>query len=524
MEITRRRPLVFVFHARGDWETVRVLSERLTYNGVDVILSDEVSEAINVPESEPAQTESEAVQKIVREADTVVFCLSNEFNKLEAIHKLEWKPALDAALEKRQGDLYVVTLRLHECEIHAGLKKWQPINLYEAGGYEELMHALQLRAGKRGAALTPTEDWKTSFYKIEPEPEEFNEEPQAQTAAPRRTFPFWVLIVIAFAVTGALLLRSGPQHDLAAQTQTADSVQSLALRATQNVAARATEQARTAIAEAVATRESRIQTETHLTSIPIAKTATALQALITPTITYTVVALPTQVVDAGNILMALVPEGGFIMGRDDDSNASPAHVVKLPAYYIDIYEVTNASFQACVNAGACDPPAVSASQTREDYYADYGDYPVIHVDWFMAKAYCEWRGARLPTEAEWEKAARGTAGIIHPWGDETGCFFANHNNCVGDTSLVGKYAIGRSIYDIFNMAGNVMEWTSSLLMDYPYDSTDGREDPASPLPRVLRGGSWASAPADILTYTRLSLDPTTTRNDIGFRCVRDATP
>jgi formylglycine-generating enzyme required for sulfatase activity len=187
---------------------------------------------------------------------------------------------------------------------------------------------------------------------------------------------------------------------------------------------------------------------------------------------------------------------------------------------MDVYEVTNASYQACINGGACLAPAVTASQTHADYFANFGDYPVINVDWFMAKAYCEWRGARLPTEAEWEKAARGTAGLLYPWGDDTGCFFANYNNCAGDTSSVQKYIIGKSVYGIFNLAGNVLEWTSSLFMDYPYDSTDGREDPASLSPRVLRGGSWDSPPADIVTYARLSLDPSTIRNDIGFRCAR----
>jgi len=507
-----------MFHAQGDSETVRALSERLRFNGVDVILSGELS----VSETETAQSEEETIRNAIHEADTVVFCLSTEFNKMDALKKLDWRTALDSALKKRQADLYIITLRLHESEIPIGLKKWQPIELQQARGYEELMHALQLRADKRGAQLTPSANWNVSFYEIEPEPEpEIVAEPQPVTT-PSRQFPFWIIIVIALFVVGIALFRSGPRVDAPAQTQTAGAVQSLGQRATQNVIAHQTEHAGTLTAEALEINQRRIQTETYLTSVPLAKTATALQALVTPTITYTVVAMPTQIIDAGNILMSLVPEGDFIMGQNDDENANPTQVINLPAFYLDQYEVTNANYQACVQAGGCQPPAVIASQTRPDYYSNYSDHPVVHVDWHMAKTYCEWRGARLPTEAEWEKAARSSAGLLQPWGDDTGCIFANYNNCVGDTSRVDKYVIGKSVYGIFNLAGNVMEWTGSLFMRYPYISTDGREDPASLLPRVLRGGSWASAPADILSYRRIGLDPATARNDIGFRCARDA--
>src|SRR5512147_102854 len=128
--------------------------------------------------------------------------------------------------------------------------------------------------------------------------------------------------------------------------------------------------------------------------------------------------------------MVLVPEGEFVMGSDQgEKQEQPVHQVYLNAYYIDKYEVTNALYTLCVDAGTCRGP-YGRSKYNDPQYAQH---PVVYVNWTMAKAFCEWRGARLPTEAEWEKAARGTDGRIYPWGNEFNGSVVNFcdKNCPG---------------------------------------------------------------------------------------------
>ncbi|HND92703.1 MAG TPA: SUMF1/EgtB/PvdO family nonheme iron enzyme [Anaerolineales bacterium] len=239
----------------------------------------------------------------------------------------------------------------------------------------------------------------------------------------------------------------------------------------------------------------------------------------------TEISLPAEITDGKNISMRLVPAGEFIMGNDDgNTEESPASKVQVAAFYMDKYEVTNDMYAECVAAGVCKLPEKPGSATRSSYYNNpsFANYPVLYVNWTMAKTYCEWRDARLPTEAEWEKAARGMDDQrAYPWGNDFNCNFANHSGCVGDTAPVNQYNSGQSPYGIYGLSGNVWEWTSSLFAFYPYSATDGREDPTATGFRSVRGGSWnifGGSGGNIRIDTRYKLDPVYFGAYVGFRC------
>lgn len=203
-----------------------------------------------------------------------------------------------------------------------------------------------------------------------------------------------------------------------------------------------------------------------------------------------------------------IPAGEFTMGSDNgESDEKPVHTVTLDAFWIDQTEVTNAMYAKCVSSGSCQEPTDKSSSTHTSYYGDaeFDNYPVIYVDWNMAKTYCEWVDRKLPTEAEWEKAARGTDGRTYPWGndfDGTRLNFCDKNcsfdwadkssdDGFADTAPVENYSSGASPYGALDMAGNVWEWVADWYDVYPGGDPNASSDFGQKY-RVLRGGSWSS--------------------------------
>ncbi len=251
----------------------------------------------------------------------------------------------------------------------------------------------------------------------------------------------------------------------------------------------------------------------------------------TATATSTPVATATPALGIGSTLtrekdgmvMVYVPEGPFTMGSNDSGDSEkPVHQVTLDAFWIDQTEVTNGKYVQCVQAGACQPPSITRSSSRPSYYgtAQYVNYPVIYIDWLNSKAYCKWAESRLPTEAEWEKAARGTDGRTYPWGEGIDKSYANYNSDVGDTTRVGSYESGKSPYGVYDMAGNVWEWVADWYGSYTASSANNPTGPASGESRVLRGGSWNSNVLNVRSADRFWYYPSNTDNDLGFRCSR----
>jgi formylglycine-generating enzyme required for sulfatase activity len=264
-------------------------------------------------------------------------------------------------------------------------------------------------------------------------------------------------------------------------------------------------------------------TET-LTSIPTKEPTETPLPTLTSTPEIAVISFKVSKIDG--MVQVFVPQGEFEMGSDDGwESEKPVHTVRLAAYWIDQTEVTNTQYSLCVQAGACDSPGNFGSFTRDDYYneSDFGRYPVISVSWYDAMAYCEWAGRRLPTEAEWEKAARGDEGSIYPWGDDIRCELANYIDCIGDTSHVGSYPAAASPYGALDMAGNVWEWVADwYYVKYYNDSPlDYPLGPDSGAYRVVRGGSWNDYEWYLRTTNRYSYFPDNKRVSIGFRCVQE---
>jgi formylglycine-generating enzyme required for sulfatase activity/serine/threonine protein kinase len=257
------------------------------------------------------------------------------------------------------------------------------------------------------------------------------------------------------------------------------------------------------------------------------KTSPEPTATIAPHPTDTMIpVLEDTIIDEFGVKMKLIPAGEFRMGSESgERDESPVHTVYLEAFYMDVYEVTNAMYARCVEAGACSEPYSNKSSTRDFYYgnATFDDYPAIYVSWEQARDYCEWRGARLPSEAEWEKAARGgLEGKLYPWGDqELDCSLVNFYECGRDTVKVGSYA--SNDFGLFDMAGNVWEWvmdwySSEYYASSPYENPTGS---ASGRLRVLRGGSWECGSWFLRVSVRSSGGPDYQFVNInGFRCSR----
>ncbi len=289
-------------------------------------------------------------------------------------------------------------------------------------------------------------------------------------------------------------------------------------------------------AEATATLESAIVAA--LTSI--APTPSPLPA---PTLPPT--PSPEPLITDTGARMVFMPGGLFRMGTDEgEADERPSHLVRMNPFFIDETEVTNGQYAQCVAAGVCAPPGSNTAPFLPAYYGDpnYDDYPVIQVSWYDAEMFCDWRGGRLPSEAEWEMAAGFDPDqaivLRYPWGDafdgtKVNFCDANCTREARDTSVddgykgiapVGSFGNGRSPIGTYDMAGNVMEWVSDWYDPRYYESTTDT-NPLGPPDgdfKAIRGGSWLSPADDLRVVTRSSYDPTVKRDNLGFRCAMTA--
>ena len=212
------------------------------------------------------------------------------------------------------------------------------------------------------------------------------------------------------------------------------------------------------------------------------------------------------------------------MGNDQGwPGQKPVHDVPLQAFWIDETEVTNRMYALCVDEGGCRPPLELTSYTRDPYYGipEYHDFPVIHVSWEDATAYCLWAGRRLPSEAEWEMAARGTDGRLYPWGSQPPASdLANFFDVsfLEDTVKAGSYPAGASPFGAVDMAGNAWEWTADWFKPYPGGDASAY-DSYGEIYKVMRGGSFVDTADATRRYPN---DPQLQTHDIGFRCAAPA--
>ena len=284
------------------------------------------------------------------------------------------------------------------------------------------------------------------------------------------------------------------------------------------------------------------QTVEHAVNTPISTVAANIKSL--PSVTPELIATEEKfaINEKDGVQLVHIAEGSFIYGVNSNDPyfmgaEIPEHEIYLDAYSIYRTEVTNGMYEMCVLEGSCSRPEQTMSRTISNYYGNskYANYPVIYVSWGSAQSYCDWAGGRLPTEAEWEKAARGEDGRRFPWGNDEpvdGQVNMCDSSCADteyqiesywddymDVAPVGAHPTGKSPYDVLDMSGNVLEWVSDWSVPAYLSTDDNPTGPSSGSRRVLRGGSWRNNFQEVRTMVRISLNPEKALDTLGFRCV-----
>jgi formylglycine-generating enzyme required for sulfatase activity len=547
------RPLcVFLCHAREDKTVVRELYRQLTAEGWMDVWLDEMKLL-------PGQEWDIEIEKAVEQANVVIVCLSNKSVDKEGYVQKELRFVLNIADEKPEGTIFVIPLRLDDCVVPRRIRAWQYVDYFpknnQRWAYQRLVESLKLRAAKLGVSIekpvpTPIENEQAkdereriAAQKAEAERvarEKAEREREAKAKRDRiarqkaeeqriawiealRKINFKPVLAIGGVIVVLLCLVFGVNYLI------------------KNFPASPT------------------PSETEVTSIPTRMQIPSTNTPKPPTFTPTPGIGSTITSNKGNMTMVFVPAGEFTMGSENGaSDEKPVHQVYLDAFWIDQTEVTNAMFAKFIDDTGYE---TDAEKKGKSYVYQGGSWievnganwlhpsgpnsdisgrerhPAIHVSWNDAVEYCEWRDDRLPTEAEWEKAARGTDERTYPWGNEfdgTKLNFCDKNCTLGkvdkniddgyiDTAPVGSYENGKSPYSLYDMAGNIWEWVSNWYDVYLYPGGDkNASSNFGKTHRVLRGGSWGNSENNVRSANRGWFTPTFTSNFIGFRCVRSA--
>ena len=508
MAVATRSLKVFLCNADQDQDTVLGFYRRLKIDNVDAWLAEE--------ELVGGENRELEIRKAVKDADVVLVFLSSHFNRA-GDHLKEVRIALDAAQNLREGQIFIVPVRLEPCEVPENLRTWHYVDLFDQDGYEKLTRALRKRAKDIGITLQLKKSQiqdslsekknatKVNFGTVDSKQPSLQKE-KKDTRHSSRIGLNTAIVVALIGCIGtiiAALLGSPILANLFSSN----------------------------------------------TPVPTANVTAIIEPTFTPVTNDT--PLPAEIstlpvssdpfIGKDGMKLIEIPAGEFEMGRaGSDADERPVRMVYVDAFLIDQTEVTNAMYALCVEEHRCDPPEANTSithneQTKEIYYGnpEFDNYPVVYVAWSDAKAYCKWAGRRLPTEAEWEKSASWDDAQkvkrTYPWGNRVDCSFANYygngsNLCVGDTTPVGSYPGGASYYGVLDMAGNVWEWVADRYEAAFYkDSSSNNPLSNSGLKVVVRGGSFLTGRAvGIRSSDRESLPPENSSHNLGFRCAMDS--
>jgi len=469
-----KRPLkVFLCHAHADRDAVRSLYARLTKDGVDAWLDKE--------KLLPGQDWELEIRKAVREADVVVVCLSKQFNQA-GFRQKEVRLALDTAMEKPEGEIFIIPARLEECDILESLRKWHWVNLFEKDGYKILMKALNIRASSIGVVLQTS---SRQSKKVSSSSNPRKQESVQNLASSSRTQDTYETYSVG-DVSDYLL------------TMPKDQLQQLANVPLKKGDYQAT--LRKVLATNALTRIESGQVITRFWETPY-----------------------------GEPEWVTIPAGEFWMGskkRNYYYDEYDLHKLYLPEFQVSRVPVTNEQYNLYIKDSGAKPPEHWRS---EQMLAGAANHPVTDITWYAMLNYCRWLGEKIhravtiPSEAEWEKAARGDQDQReYPWGDWADLHCNSNELGIGNTIPVGLFLNGASPYGVLDMSGNVWEWTRSLWStsyNYKVDKEHEDLDAPSEVYRVLRGGSFNNDSMFVRCICRDKFIPDFGLRAIGFRVV-----